>query len=128
MVVDYATDENLMAPDELSNLRTQVREGDMTVILKPYEQTLKNPLRNALSGDLIRLVLIQVHKSKVDLEIAMQALDKLLKSNELNFAFLAVIPTVIVVGAVGRWVMNGWSDRRSLSAHATHKQLRMSIR
>lgn len=29
-----------------------------------------------------------MQKTKVDVDMAMQALDKLLKSNELNFAFL----------------------------------------
>jgi hypothetical protein len=33
-------------------------------------------------------MLIQVQKTKVDVDLAMSALDKLLKSNELNFAFL----------------------------------------
>ena len=41
-----------------------------------------------LSGDLIQTLLIQVQKTKVDVDLAMAALDKLLKSNELNFAFL----------------------------------------
>lgn len=39
-------------------------------------------------GDLIQTLLIQVQKTKVDVDLAMAALDKLLKSNELNFAFL----------------------------------------
>lgn len=39
-------------------------------------------------GDLIQMLLIQVQKTKVDVDLAMAALDKLLKSNELNFAFL----------------------------------------
>lgn len=39
-------------------------------------------------GDLIQTLLIQVQKTKVDVDVAMAALDKLLKSNELNFAFL----------------------------------------
>ena len=34
------------------------------------------------------MLLIQVQKTKVDVDLATAALDKLLKSNELNFAFL----------------------------------------
>lgn len=45
-------------------------------------------MKNAIRGDLIRTLLIQVQKTKVDVDLAMAALDKLLKSNELNFAFL----------------------------------------
>lgn len=45
-------------------------------------------MKNAIQGDLIQTLLIQVQKTKVDVDLAMAALDKLLKSNELNFAFL----------------------------------------
>jgi ATP synthase regulation protein NCA2 len=41
-----------------------------------------------------------VQKTKVDVQIAMSALDQLLKSNELNFEFLAVFPTLLVVYAI----------------------------
>lgn len=41
-------------------------------------------------GDLLQTILIQVQKTKVDVDLAMSALDKLLKSNELNFAFLGM--------------------------------------
>lgn len=42
-------------------------------------------------GDLLQTMLIQVQKTKVDVDLAMSALDKLLKSNELNFAFLGKV-------------------------------------
>jgi len=38
-----------------------------------------------------------VQKSKVDLEMAMMALDKLLKSNELNFELMAVLPILAII-------------------------------
>lgn len=42
---------------------------------------IKSPLKNAIMNDLIQLIFIQVQKEKVDVEKAMLALDKLLKSN-----------------------------------------------
>jgi len=48
-------------------------------------------LRNAITGDLLQTIFIQVQKTKVDVDLAMSALDKLLKSNELNFAFLGML-------------------------------------
>lgn len=45
---------------------------------------------------MIQTLLIQVQKTKVDVDLAMTALDKLLKSNELNFAFLGKIEPKIV--------------------------------
>lgn len=49
---------------------------------------MQSPLKNVIVGDLLQTILIQVQKTKVDVDLAMSALDKLLKSNELNFAFL----------------------------------------
>lgn len=48
-------------------------------------------MRNVIAGDLLQTILIQVQKTKVDVDLAMSALDKLLKSNELNFAFLGML-------------------------------------
>lgn len=45
-------------------------------------------LLTSIIGDLLQTIFIQVQKTKVDVDLAMSALDKLLKSNELNFAFL----------------------------------------
>ncbi|KAG2194134.1 hypothetical protein INT47_004204 [Mucor saturninus] len=50
---------------------------------------IQYPSRNAVQGDLVQTLLIQVQKTKVDIDLAMVPLDKLLKSNEPNFAFLA---------------------------------------
>ena len=41
-----------------------------------YERELELPIKNALFGDLLSLLLIQVHKAKVDVARAMLALDK----------------------------------------------------
>ena len=56
-------------------------------------------------------MLIQVQKTKVDLELAMAALDKLLKSNELNFAFLALGPSLFVVYLFSTWVKHIWRGK-----------------
>jgi nuclear-control-of-ATPase protein 2 len=61
-------------------------------------------------------LLIQVQKTKVDLELAMAALDKLLKSNELNFAFLALGPSLFVVYLISTWVKNIWQGKDTWSS------------
>jgi len=40
------------------------------------------------------------------MDTAMSALDKLLKSNELNFAFLAVGPSLFIVYITSSWLGN----------------------
>jgi hypothetical protein len=49
-----------------------------------YERELESPIKNALFGDLLSLLLIQVHKAKVDVARAMLALDKLMRANGAN--------------------------------------------
>lgn len=71
-------------------------------------------------GDLIRTLLIQVQKTKVDVDLAMAALDKLLKSNELNFAFLGKHTVlfgslILHLGTIGRMysIMPGYTVQPS---------------
>jgi len=96
MVVDFAKDQGVSDGD-LDVLVENVKRGDISAVMKQYEIDLRSPIRSAFSGDLIRALLIQVHKTKVDGELAMSALDKLLKSNELNFAFFAVVPSAAIL-------------------------------
>eukprot|EP00026_Physarum_polycephalum_P004101 Phypoly_transcript_04118.p1 GENE.Phypoly_transcript_04118~~Phypoly_transcript_04118.p1 ORF type:complete len:572 (+),score=59.90 Phypoly_transcript_04118:161-1876(+) len=86
MVADFAKDNNAsLSESDLASLMQAAKEGDLAEVMKAYEQNIKSPIRNVVFGDLIRLVLIQVQKQKVDLEKAMEALDQLLRANELNF-------------------------------------------
>ena len=79
-------------------------------------------------GDLVRSFLIQIQKTKVDLELAMSALDKLLRSNELNFAMLAVIPTLVVVAFITRQVRSVLSETKGMRKRQTHDMIRNSLR
>lgn len=116
MVISFAKDQGLALNDEeLTRISSAVQHGDLTLVLQNYENEIRRPFRNTISGDLVRSVLIQVQKAKVDLELAMSALDKLLRANELNFAFLAVIPTFLLiyfgtsnaVGVASRYLSGG---------------------
>lgn len=128
MVVKFArhTYPN-MSPEQVAQ---QVRQGDVTLLLKRYEEELMAPVRNILAGDLVTMLLIQVQKSKVDLESAMMAMDRLLRANELNFELLAVVPLLFIlyctIGAgryyVGRW-MNRTDDDRLLRIRSGIYQL-----
>ncbi|RDA90471.1 hypothetical protein CP533_3951 [Ophiocordyceps camponoti-saundersi (nom. inval.)] len=122
MVVDFAVDNPHFAVDgstvsdaQLADIRTKVAEGDVTPVLRAYEKDLKSPLMGALRGDLVRSLLIQVQKTKVDLEVAMTGIDSLLKSQELVFGFVGLTPGILVtMGAAQylRGVLGGRSGRR----------------
>lgn len=87
----------------IENVSEQVRHGDLSIIMKDYEQEIKRPIRSALFGPLVQLLLIQVQKTKVDVGLAMTSLDKLLQQNELNFAFLALVPAFALFWGVWHW-------------------------
>ncbi|KAI9836082.1 MAG: hypothetical protein M1819_001696 [Sarea resinae] len=96
MVVDFAVDhpENStpLSSADLAALSAKVKEGDLTPVLKAYEHDLRNPLMGTLRGNLVRALLIQVQKTKVDVEVAIGGIDALLKSQELVFGFISLTP------------------------------------
>jgi nuclear-control-of-ATPase protein 2 len=73
-------------------------------------------------------VLIQVQKAKVDLELAMSALDKLLRSNELNFAFLAVVPSLLAVYFAASYFRGMWRRRHGFGKSKHFEVIRSSLR
>lgn len=87
MVVDFVQDR----PDlhggvaDTTAIVSSVKEGDLTPVLKAYERDLRSPFIGTVKGDLIRALLIQIQKTKVDVEIAISGIDALLKSQELVF-------------------------------------------
>lgn len=107
MVVDFATDKPALAGADspltemqVAEIRAKVKEGDVTPVLKAYEKDLKQPFVGAVRGDLVRSLLIQVQKTKVDLEVAISGIDSLLKSQELVFGFVGLTPGILVSIAV----------------------------
>lgn len=102
MVVEFAMDNPAIAvgnpsitESEIAEIRAKVKEGDVTPVLKAYEKDMRRPVVGALRGDLVRSLLIQVQKTKVDLEIAISGIDALLKSQELVFGFVGLTPGVL---------------------------------
>lgn len=118
MVVDFARD-NSNAPTglplsdpEISLIRAKVREGDLTPVLRAYEQDLRKPFVGTIRGDLVRALLIQVQKTKVDVELAVSGIDALLKSQELVFGFVGLSPGILVSLSVSRWLGDVFAGRR----------------
>lgn len=125
MVIALATEKQTWSDAELRDLSEQIRRGDLAPVLRVYESDIKNPVRSALGGTLIRSLLIQVQKAKVrifvsafdpgllltisrppqvDIDFALSGIDKLLRSQELTFGFVGVAPSLAVLYAVGGWL------------------------
>ncbi|KEQ85416.1 NCA2-domain-containing protein [Aureobasidium pullulans] len=128
MVVDFAVDNPGNATEtgsplteaEISSIRSKVREGDLTPVLKAYEKDLSSPFMGTIRGNLIRALLIQVQKTKVDVEVAMGGIDALLKSQELVFGFVGLTPGILVTIGISRWLSSSFTSRRG--ADASRKQ------
>jgi nuclear-control-of-ATPase protein 2 len=124
MVVDFAVDhpENGKAYTEaqIADIRANVKQGDLTPVLRAYEGDLAKPFMGTVRGSLIRALLIQVQKTKVDVEVAIGGIDALLKSQELLFGFVGIAPGVLISFAVFRWLGGLFGSRKGLSL--TRKQ------
>lgn len=90
MVIDFVRDRPDMsqgqtAIEDTAAIANAVKEGDLTPVLKAYERDLRSPFAGTVRGDLVRALLIQIQKTKVDVEIAISGINSLLKSQELVF-------------------------------------------
>ena len=118
MVVDFAIDNpdltngTTYTSAQLAEVRAKVSEGDLTPVLKAYEKDLRRPFLGTVRGDLIRALLIQIQKTKVDVEVAMGGIDNLLKSQELVFGFVGITPGVLVCIGVYQWLNGILSGRQ----------------
>ncbi|KAL5524319.1 NCA2 [Sanghuangporus sanghuang] len=112
MAVDLSRDKLSLNGSQIEQLSQQIHQGDFSPVLRIYEQDIKSPLRTALTGSLVRSLLIQIQKAKVDLDQALSGIDKLLKSQELTFAFVGVAPALAIVYASFNGLRTFWIGGR----------------
>ncbi|EJF61091.1 NCA2-domain-containing protein [Dichomitus squalens LYAD-421 SS1] len=109
MTLALAQDKLHYSSPQLEALSRQVQMGDLTAVMQIYEEDIKSPLRSAVQGTLLRSLFVQVQKAKVDIDMALSGIDKLLKSQELTFAFVGVAPALAIVYAAGSYLQRLWS-------------------
>ncbi|PCH40219.1 NCA2-domain-containing protein [Wolfiporia cocos MD-104 SS10] len=97
---------------QMAALAALVQRGDLTPVMQLYEEDIKRPLRSAVAGTLLRTLFIQVQKAKVDIDQALAGIDKLLKSQELTFAFVGVAPALAIVYVAGGYFRSVWRGGR----------------
>jgi nuclear-control-of-ATPase protein 2 len=131
MVVDFAIknpDGPALNDSQISDIKARVREGDLTTILKSYERDIQSPIKGAIVGNLASALLIQVQKTKVDIEVAMSGIDSILKSQELLFGFIGLTPGVLVSIGVYRWFRGIFSSRRGVQQWARQGRMLLILR
>jgi nuclear control of ATPase protein 2 len=119
MVVDFAVDHpnetgTKYTESDIESIRTKVKEGDLTPVLRAYERDLRKPFIGTVRGDLVRALLIQVQKTKVDVEVAIGGIDSLLKSQELVFGLVGLTPGLLIAFATFRWLGGIFGSRKGL--------------
>ncbi|KAL6080567.1 Nuclear control of ATPase protein 2 [Balamuthia mandrillaris] len=125
MVEEFITQSKLARQEmHIQNIIHQVDEGDLSAIMPLYEKEIQSPLVNAMFGHLLQLMLIQVQKLKVDVSRTMLVLDKLMRSNELNFQLLAITPVLLLLGTFLTTVYRRITHinlRRNIHSHLRRK-------
>ena len=102
MIWEFAQDNNIeTTPTAVSS---DVRNGDLKLVMSRYEQEIRQPIKYIISGSLLRLILIQVQKGKVDGAVAITGIDKLLKSQQLLFGLVSMSPSIIILYQVYRYL------------------------
>lgn len=122
MVIDFAVDKpeavnvgaGYLTEAQIADIRAKVGEGDLTPVLRAYEGDLRRPFVGAIRGDLIRTLLIQVQKTKVDVEVALNGIDSMLKSQELVFGFIGLIPGILVCISACSYIKSIFGNRKGL--------------
>ncbi|KAK1594313.1 ATP synthase regulation protein NCA2 [Colletotrichum navitas] len=133
MVVDFALDKpqfvgngSSLSDAQIATLRAKVGEGDVTPVLRAFEKDLRSPFVGAVKGDLVRSLLIQVQKTKVDLEVAISGIDSLLKSQELVFGFVGLTPGVLVSIGIVQYLRGIFGARKGARhSHKAGKSIRV---
>ncbi|KAL2866802.1 NCA2 family protein [Aspergillus lucknowensis] len=130
MVVDFVLDRGEQAQPfpSADMVMEKVKEGDLTPVLRVYEKDLRSPFIGTLRGDLVRALLIQIQKTKVDVEIAMSGIDALLKSQELVFGFVGLTPGLLISYASIRWFLGLLSSRRGFRLGRRQDDFRYALR
>jgi nuclear-control-of-ATPase protein 2 len=129
MVVEFARDENgSLSEAELNDIKSKVHNGDLTPILKAYERDMAKPFVGAIRGNLIRALLVQIQKTKVDVEVAMGGIDSLLKQQELLFGLLGITPGVLITFGVVRYLNSVFGSRKGLQQGQTQDQILCVLR
>lgn len=98
MLADFVRDTTPGAtPAELARVMADM---DMSVVSLQYEKQISSALKNLMSGDIVRMLLIQVQFIKKELMVAMGAIDELMHANQLNLQLMATVPTFLVFGGL----------------------------
>lgn len=127
MVGSFAKEQHV-SPEALQDIVERTTKGDISFVMERYATEMSRPVKNLVFGNMLRLMLIQVQGVKVDVALALSSLDKLLKSNELNFAFLSAIPAGFVATALSYQLTVFFPNRLRNTKRRLYETVRYHLR
>ena len=93
--MDYST-SNLNST-QIHKIKERAQNQDMSVLMDSYEKDIQNPMYSITKGSLLRNVLIQVQKMKVEVSTLMVQVDDLVDANRFNLELVALIPGILAM-------------------------------
>lgn len=122
MVIDFVGQDN-------PELVQAVQQGDLSSVLSRYEKQIQTPIRSIINGELIRSILIQVQKTKVDVEVAMNGIDKMLQSQQLVFGLVAALPSFFILWYGFSFISrkSGSQNRRVQNVSKAKHQIKLTL-
>ncbi|POM78455.1 NCA2 domain containing hypothetical protein [Phytophthora palmivora] len=106
MLSDFVKDTNPKVSS--TEMKRIMDEMDMSVVSLQYEKQLGSAVKNLMTGDIVRMLLIQVQFIKKELMVAMGAIDELMHANQLNMQIMATVPTFLVFGGLYKLVTSAF--------------------
>lgn len=132
MVTDFVLQQgDGLSPEALDTVREAARQGDLSPVLKVYEKQIQSPITSLITGGLLRTMSIQIQKAKVDAEITVAGIDKMLQSQQLVFGLIALLPGLFVVqrlfGYLTRTLFGRSQSRQLFASRSTKEQLMVRL-
>jgi len=93
------------------------KNKETATLLQIYEKNIQHPWYSLAFGDLLKVLLIQLQKLKVDVEEQMLTLNQLVRSNEINFQLLAAIPGFVILYFIYRMLHSFYDAWRYEQIH-----------
>ncbi|EGG00574.1 uncharacterized protein MELLADRAFT_118014 [Melampsora larici-populina 98AG31] len=150
MTSDFGREKFGWDDQQVQEMTQHVREGNLTEVLKVWEHEIKllsfvpsysmissrvwlskTPIRSAVAGSLIRVLLIQIQKVKVDLAIAMEGIQSILRSQSLTFGAIGVAPSMLICFMITKFLSSIIQKRTGVvgkSTKAVRRDVRLAMR
>lgn len=132
MVTDFVVQQDGgLSPEGLEAVREAARQGDLSPVLRVYEKQIQSPISSLITGGLIRTLSIQIQKAKVDAEITVAGVDKMLQSQQLVFGLIALLPGLFVVqrlvGYLAKTLFGRSQTKQLFAWRSTKEQLMVRL-